>query len=149
MLQQTDEKEAAVSSMLEYTIITALLMLLFLTVTAVSDAAFITGPFETIRSQECSDVADALSVEIVDLAVLTPQQGTIAWRLNLPDCGGVRSYPVQIVPDSVGNTVDILVGDGDGTASVVLQGFERYMPSIEMISRSGAEYVCVESGGEQ
>ena len=148
MLQQAREKESAVSSMLEYTIITAILMLLFLTVTAASDAAFLTGPSETLRSQEYQDVVTSVSMRIVDLAIVAPQDGRIECRFDLPGGVGNQPYSVHIAPGTVGSGVGIEVGDGEVTKGVTLGGIGSYMPVCDMTSRSETQYICFESGGE-
>lgn len=137
MLQQIRDKESAVSSMLEYTIITAFMMVLFLTVTVASDEVFLTGPSEILRSQEYLDVANSVSVRVVDLAVLAPEEGMIECRFDLPGRVGVRPYSELIVPDTEENSIRIEVSDGEITSCAYLSGIGGSVFVPEMMSGPG------------
>lgn len=99
--------ENAVANMIEYVMITGIIMVLFITMLLLVHANFVEKPVNTITYSAFTDVGNGLSTRIVDVYAIAPETGNISSNFDLPDDIGGRGYVVEISGDESGQTVDI------------------------------------------
>lgn len=99
--------DTGVANMIEYVMITAIIMTLFITMLLLVHDNFVQRPVETITYSAFADIGNGLSTRIVDVYAIAPENGTITSNFDLPDDVGGRSYVVEISGDQSGQTVDI------------------------------------------
>jgi hypothetical protein len=104
---KTPADDAGVATMIEYVMVSGVLMGLFIVMLLLVHANFVETPVNTITYSAFTDIGNGLSTRIVDVYAIAPENGTISSNFDLPDEIGGRSYMVEISGDASGQTVDI------------------------------------------
>jgi hypothetical protein len=99
--------DAGVATMIEYVMVSGVLMGLFVIMLLLVHANFVETPVNTITYSAFTDIGNGLSTRIVDVYAIAPETGTINSSFDLPDEVGGRTYTVEISGDASGQTVDI------------------------------------------
>jgi Flp pilus assembly pilin Flp len=99
--------DRGVANMIEYVMVTGIIMVLFITMLLLVHANFVEKPVNTITYSAFTDIGNGLSTRIVDVYAIAPETGNITSNFDLPDDIGGRSYVVEISGDQSGQTVDI------------------------------------------
>jgi hypothetical protein len=99
--------ENGVATMIEYILITGVIMTLFIVMLLMVHANFVETPVNTITYSAFTDIGNGLSTRIVDVYAISPASGNISSKFDLPDEIGDRGYAVEINRDAYGQTVDI------------------------------------------
>lgn len=124
-----------VVGMLEYVIISAILLCVFGLVCMAADDIFMDGPRDTLTRQSFVDIGNGVSVRVVDLYLLAPANGTVATRFDIPDEVLGRDYRVEVILAGVDQ--EILVTDGEITHAVPLAGIGGTLGVTGNMSASG------------
>jgi hypothetical protein len=103
-LQQED---TGVASMIEYVMVSGVIMVLFITMLLLVNANFMEGPVNTLSYYAFTDIGNGVSTRIVDVYAIAPEEGNISSNFDLPDYIGGKSYTVEIVGDTTGQKVAI------------------------------------------
>ena len=92
------DKESGVSHMLEYLIITGIVILLFMIMVPMVTEAFIRGPTEQLTESAYTDIGNGVSTRIIDLYAIIPyyNEATIKTKFDIPDDVAGRDYWVSI-----------------------------------------------------
>ncbi|MDD1682312.1 MAG: hypothetical protein LUO98_00630 [Methanoregula sp.] len=99
--------DAGVANMIEYVMVSGVLMVLFIIMLLLVHANFVETPVNTLTYSAFTDIGNGISTRIVDVYAIAPQRGNISSNFDLPDDIGGRSYLVEISGDAQGQTVDI------------------------------------------
>jgi hypothetical protein len=99
--------DSGVATMIEYVMVTAVIMTLFIVMLLLVYSNFVESPLTTITYSAFTDIGNGLSTRIVDVYAIAPDDGDISSSFDLPDEIGGRSYVVEINGDTTGQTVDI------------------------------------------
>lgn len=99
--------DTGVANMIEYVMITGIVMVLFIVMLLLVHANFVDSPVRTITYSAFTDIGNGLSTRIVDVYAVSPQNGTITSNFDLPDDVGGAFYTVEISAGTKGQTVDI------------------------------------------
>jgi hypothetical protein len=103
----TQPDDAGVSEMIEYVMVSGVLMVLLVIMLLLVHANFVETPVNTITYSAFTDIGNGLSTRIVDVYAIAPERGNISSHFDLPDDIGGRSYLVEISGDASGQTVDV------------------------------------------
>jgi len=111
----------AVSGMIEYIIISGILMVVLVIVTLSLNSTIIAGPMDQLTESAYIDIGNGISTRIVDLYVIAPvtqysignthSEGDIATIFDIPDDVVGRGYLVDVTS---GETGDQIVVSGSG-----------------------------------
>jgi len=84
--------------MIEYTMITGIVILLFVIMVPMVTEAFIRGPTEQLTESAYTDIGNGVSIRIIDLYAIIPyyNNATITTRFDIPDDVAGRDYLVEI-----------------------------------------------------
>jgi hypothetical protein len=108
MVRLTD-KEQAVSGMIEYIIISGILMVLMVITTLALTNVIIERPVEQLSEYAFIDIGNGISTRIVDLYVIAPipptSIGNITSEFDIPDDVAGREYSVTVI----GSTGDQII----------------------------------------
>ena len=104
---KTQPDDAGVANLIEYIMVTGILMALLIVMLLLVHANFVETPVNTITYSAFTDIGNGLSTRIVDIYAIAPENGNITSRFDLPDEIGRRSYGIEISGDTSGQTVDI------------------------------------------
>lgn len=117
------DDESGVSQVLEYTIITGVLLLfLVITLPMVNDT-FIERPTNILTGHAYTDIGNGVSTRIIDLYAILPygNNATIITKFDVPDDVAGRDYIIEIVPGPSERPRDnrIVISGGSGISSTV------------------------------
>lgn len=117
-------QDAAVSSLVEYIIISAILMLFIVITVPVVTTVFIDQPTNTLTHYAFMDIGNGMSTRMIDFYSIIPHYNkcTINTKFDIPDDVGGRDYRVEIVQSSDRKDDFIVISRGDYDVSVSLAG---------------------------
>lgn len=87
--------EEGVTRLMEYVIISGVLLLLMVVMMFTINAALMEGPANNLRYHAFVDIGNGVSTRIVDLYVIAPGNGTITTKFDIPDEVAGRDYFVE------------------------------------------------------
>jgi hypothetical protein len=92
------DKESGVSHLIEYLMITGVVILLFVIMVPMVTDAFIRGPTEQLTESAYTDIGNGVSTRIIDLFAIIPyyNNATITTKFDIPDDVAGRDYRVEI-----------------------------------------------------
>lgn len=99
--------DSGVASLIEYIMVTGVLMGLFVVMLLLVNANFMEGPVNTITYYAFTDIGNGVSTRIVDTYAIAPEDGNITSSFDLPNDIGGKTYGVEIVGDTSGQRVAI------------------------------------------
>jgi hypothetical protein len=88
--------EEGVTRLMEYVIVSGVLLLLMVVMMFTVNAAFMEGPADTLRYHAFVDIGNGVSTRIVDLYVIAPGNGTISTKFDIPDDVAGKGYFVDV-----------------------------------------------------
>ncbi|MGD0534979.1 MAG: hypothetical protein ABR999_06000 [Methanoregula sp.] len=89
-------REAGVNTLIEYVIVTGVLLILFVVMLLLVNATFMQGPAETLEYTAFTDIGNGVSTRIVDVYGIAPTNGTISTSFDIPDDVAGQDYAVEI-----------------------------------------------------
>jgi hypothetical protein len=110
-LHRKDGDDTAITSMIEYLSITSILIGMMIIILFVTNAAFVETPSADLKFHHYVDVGNGVSVRIIDLYVIAPNNGTISTKFDLPDEVAGQDYFVELQGTGTGQT--IIITDGN------------------------------------
>lgn len=122
-ITNTADRESGVSNVLEYIIITGVLLLfLVITIPLVNDT-FIERPTNLLTSHAYTDIGNGVSTRIIDLYAILPygNNATIVTKFDVPDDVAGKDYMIEIVPGPPDRPRDnrIIISGGSQISSTV------------------------------
>ncbi|WP_292364977.1 MULTISPECIES: hypothetical protein [unclassified Methanoculleus] len=112
--------EEGVTRLMEYVIVSGVLLLLMVVMMFTVNAVFMEGPADTLRYHAFVDIGNGVSTRIVDLYVIAPGNGTIATKFDIPDDVAGKGYFVDV--GMTGASQAILVQGGNIQSRVAIAG---------------------------
>jgi len=103
-----NEREEAVSNMIEYIIISGILMLLMIITTLALTSVVIDRPVDQLSEYAFIDIGNGISTRIVDLYVIAPvvpNQGNVTTQFDIPDDVVGREYFVTVQSGPTGDQI--------------------------------------------
>lgn len=82
--------------MIEYVIVSGILLLLFMVMLLMVNANFMEGPSQTLQYTAFTDIGNGISTRIVDIYSIAPTNGTISTAFDIPDEVAQLDYTVEI-----------------------------------------------------
>ncbi|WP_244987737.1 hypothetical protein [Methanoculleus chikugoensis] len=96
--------EEGVTRLMEYVIVSGVLLLLMVIMIFTVNAVFMEGPANNLRYHAFVDIGNGVSTRIVDLYVIAPGNGTIATKFDIPDEVAGAGYFVSADVTDTGTT---------------------------------------------
>lgn len=112
--------EDGVSRVTEYIIVTGVLLVLMIVMMFTVNTVFMQGPADTLRYHAFVDIGNGISTRIVDLYVISPVNGTIETKFDIPDHVAGTNYFVEA--SGRGSSQMILVHGGNVQSQVAIAG---------------------------
>ena len=140
-------KEAGVATLIEYIMISGVLMALFIVMLLLVNANFMEGPANTLTYSAFTDISNGISTRIVDTYAIAPDTGNITSRFDIPDDIAGRGYFVEI-----GNTDDltaqtVTVSRGLIVTNVAIAGIGSTRRAGGNTTGTGMNRISYDSGG--
>ena len=143
-----NEREEAVSNMIEYIIISGMLMLLMIITTLALTSVVIDRPVDQLSEYAFIDIGNGISTRIVDLYVIAPvvpNQGNVTTQFDIPDDVVGREYFVTVQSGPTGD--QIVVYREDIQRKVSLAGIGTTLGVAGSTSGHGMNIIQFESLG--
>ena len=102
--------EQAVTTMIEYLIISGILLVLMVIMTISLTAGVISPPIQHLTEYSFIDIGNGVSTRIVDLYVIAPNRGNITTKFDIPDDVAGEEYFVSIGSTATGDQVSVYQG---------------------------------------
>jgi hypothetical protein len=134
-----------VTSLVEYISITGILLILLVVVLFTVNAVFMQGPADTLSYYAFTDIGNGVSVRIVDLYVIAPNDGNITTKLNLPEDVAGQEYFVRA--DATGADQVIVAERGDVNARINIAGIGASKGVTGNTTSRGWKIITYNSGG--
>jgi hypothetical protein len=116
------QNESAVANMIEYLMISGVLMALLIVLLLLVNTNIMENPANRLVYVAFTDIGNGVSTRIVDLYAITPRNGTITTKFDIPDDIAGKDYFVEIGPGANPVDQDVLVSRGYITTHVALAG---------------------------
>ena len=142
-------KEAGVTTLIEYIMISGVLMALFIVMLLLVNINFMEGPANTLTYSAFTDISNGISTRIVDTYAIAPDTGNITSRFDIPDDIAGQGYFVEI-----GNTASddptaqtVTVSRGSIVTNVAIAGIGSTRRAGGNTTGSGMNRISYDSGG--
>ncbi|WAI00420.1 hypothetical protein [Methanogenium organophilum] len=134
-----------VSMMTEYLSITLLLVFMFVVMMFVVNAGLIEGPSDTLKYHSYVDIGNGVSVRMVDLYAIAPNDGTIRTQFDLPDNVAGEEYEVFLKGSE--ESQFIRVTDGSVLAEIAISGIGATRGVTGQTTGGGYNIISYDSAG--
>ena len=141
------QNESAVANMIEYLMISGVLMGLLIVVLLLVNTNIMENPADRLSYVAFTDIGNGVSTRIVDVYALAPRDGSITTRFDLPDDIVGRDYFVDIGPGANPVDQDVKVSRGDLETSVALAGVGASRGVAGNTTGSGMNRISYDSEG--
>ncbi|MDD3407563.1 MAG: hypothetical protein PHP13_05710 [Methanomicrobium sp.] len=139
--------EDAVSTIVEYINITAVMVALLIVMMIVTNAVLIEGPSGSIKYHSFVDIGNGVSARIVDIYTIAPDSGRIETKFDLPDDVINKDYYVLMDPYMIGASQSIIVTDGNIKSKISIAGIGATRGVAGNTTGSGTNRITYDSGG--
>lgn len=139
--------EEGLAGLIEYLSITAILTVMVILIMFTVNAAFIEGPSETLQYHHFVDIGNGVSVRIVDLYLIAPNNGTISTKFDIPDDVANQEYTVKLDPLQTGAMQRILVTNERISSSIAIGGIGATRGVTGETSGAGLNRITYDSSG--
>jgi len=116
------QNESAVADMIEYILISGVLMGLLIVLLLLVNTNIMENPANRLVYVAFTDIGNGVSTRIVDVYAIAPRDGTITTHFKLPDDIVGRDYFVEIGPGANPVDQDVKVSRGDLETDIALAG---------------------------
>jgi hypothetical protein len=141
--------DAGVATMIEYILISGILMGLFIVMLLLVNTNFMEGPANTLTYSAFTDISNGVSTRIVDTYAIAPETGNITSRFDIPDDIAGQGYFVEI-----GNTASddltaqtVTVSRGSIVTNVAIAGIGSTKRAGGNTTGTGMNRISFNSGG--
>jgi hypothetical protein len=141
--------DAAFATLIEYVMVSGILMVLFVIMLLLVNANIMVGPANTLNYYAFTDIGNGVSTRIVEVYSIAPQNGTLVTHFDLPDDVGTQNYFVDIEPSASLNDQNIVVWRNDISSNISLAGIDLTSQGIVSgnTTGSGINRITYNSGG--
>ncbi|MDO9323537.1 MAG: hypothetical protein Q7T80_01115 [Methanoregula sp.] len=131
--------------MIEYILISGILMVLFVVMLLLINTNFMEGPANAITYSAFTDISNGISTRIVDTYAIAPETGDISSQFDIPDDVAGRGYFVEIRSEDSAQTVT--VSRGVIVANVAIAGIGSTKRAWGNTTGAGMNRIRFDSGG--
>ena len=114
--------EAAVANMIEYLMISAVIMALFIVMLLLVNTNIMEGPANRVIYVSFTDIGNGVSTRIVDVYAIAPDEGNIKTHFDIPDEIVGRGYFVNLGSNPNSADQDITVSRNYLNVRIALAG---------------------------
>ena len=137
--------EEGVTRLMEYIIITGVLLVLMIVMMFTVNAVLMEGPADKLRYHAFVDIGNGVSTRIVDLYVIAPGNGTIATKFDIPDEVAGMDYFVDV--EMTGASQAIQVQGGNIRSTVAIGGIGATKGVVGNTTGAGWNMIQYDSKG--
>ena len=139
--------EAGVANLIEYVMISGVLMFLMVVMMLMVNTNIMEGPADQVSSAAFTDIGNGVSTRIVDVYVTAPYNGTISTIFDIPDDVAGKDYFVEIGQGINPTNQDVKVWRGYLSSTVSLAGIGATRGVKGNTTGRGINKISYDSGG--
>ena len=130
------DKDSAVANMIEYLMISGVLMALLMVMLLLVNTNIMENPANRIVYVSFTDIGNGISTRMVDVYAIAPQKGNISTKFDIPDEIVERGYFVElgVDPFSADQNVRVYRGDLESFTAIarycIFEGSNRKIPPV-------------------
>ena len=114
--------ESAVANMIEYMMISAVIMVLLIVMLLLVNTYIMEDPANRLIYVAFTDIGNGVSTRMVDVYAIAPANGTITTKFDIPDEIVGRGYLVELGTGTTSSDQDITVSRGYLQAHIAIAG---------------------------
>lgn len=137
--------EQGVATLIEYIMISGVLMGLFVVILLLVNTNFMLGPANTLAVSAFMDIGNGVSTRIVDTYAIAPETGNISSRFDIPDDVGGMEYSVEI--SSSGSSQQVIVMRDNVISKISIAGIGSSRRAGGNTTGAGMNIISYDSGG--
>ncbi|HVP96458.1 DUF7266 family protein [Methanoregula sp.] len=143
-----NHSEAGVSALIEYVMITTIVIILFVVVLLEVNANFMEGPAETLQYNAFTDIGNGVSTRIVDVYSISPSTGNITTNFNIPGDVAGQNYFVEIYTGETAADQGVMVhGGGSIFSNISIAGISSTRNVTGNTTGEGLNKISYDSEG--
>ena len=143
------DPESGVSSLIEYLIISSILMVFMVILMLNVNTVIMQAPADRLSYSAFVDIGNGISTRVVDTYVLAPNEGNLSSKFDIPDDVAGRGYQVDL--ETVGIDENIVVSRGDVesplNSHISLSGIGATLPVGGATTGAGVNKITYNSMG--
>ena len=139
--------DAGVSALIEYVMITTIVVILFVVVLLEVNANFMEGPAETLQFNAFTDIGNGVSTRIVDVYSIAPATGNITTKFNLPGDVAGQNYFVEIYTGATEADQGVIVSEGNIFSNISIAGISSTRNVTGNTTGEGLNQISYDSEG--
>ena len=116
------QNESAVANMIEYIMVSGVIMALFIVVLLLVNTNIMENPANRLIYVAFTDIGNGVSTRMVDVYAIAPNEGDITTHFDIPDEIVGRGYFVELGADISSADQDITVSRGYLKAHIAIAG---------------------------
>lgn len=139
--------DSGVATLIDYIMISGILMGLFIVLLVLVNAHFMQGPADAITYSAFTDIGNGISTRIVDTYAIAPENGNITSAFDIPDDVAGRQYFVTIDTGGDLSAQLVTVSRDSVTTSIALAGIGSSRKVGGNTTGMGINRIRYDSGG--
>ena len=140
-------EDRGVAGMVEYIVISGVLVGLLIVLLLLVNAHFMQGPADTITYSAFTDIGNGVSTRIVDTYAIAPANGNVTSLFDIPDEVAGRGYAVTIDTTSDLSSQRVTIARDSLSTSIALAGIGSSRRVGGNTTGSGINKIRYDSGG--
>ena len=105
-----DNTESAVANLIEYLMISGVILTLFIVMLLLVNTHIMEDPADRLTYVAFTDIGNGVSTRMVDIYSISPANGTVTTKFNIPDEIVGRSYFVDVERSGVDQEITVSRG---------------------------------------
>ena len=145
--RKKQNNESAVANMIEYLMISAVIMVLLIVMVLLVNTNIMEDPANRLIYVAFTDIGNGVSTRMVDLYAIAPANGTITTKFDIPDEIVGKGYDVTLGSDTTSANQDITVSRGYLKAHIAVAGIATSRGVGGNTTGAGMNIISYDSGG--
>ena len=146
-LSDTGNSESGVANLIEYIMVSGVLMVLLVVMLLLVNSTFMENPANKLSYVAFTDIGNGISTRIVDVYALAPSDGSITTAFDIPDDVADRDYRVLIGPGEKPIDQEVVVTGGITEIRISLAGIGASRGVVGNTTGKGLNKISYDSGG--
>jgi hypothetical protein len=139
--------ESAVANMIEYLMITGVIMVLLIVILMLVNTNIMEDPANRLVYVAFTDIGNGVSTRIVDVYSIAPVSGTLVTKFDIPDEIVGKDYFVEIGPGMSPGDQEVVVSRGYVESRIALAGIGASKAVGGNTTGRGVNIIRYNSGG--
>jgi hypothetical protein len=141
-----EHSESGVSHLVEYILISSILVILMVITFLSLNNVFVYDPLNKLNYYAYEDIGNGISTRMVDLYIIAPTDGNVTTSFDIPDDVAGRGYVVEVF-SGTGHKDILRVTNGEITSDISLAGIGASLGVMGRTTSSGLNQISYSSAG--